>query len=190
MTFKRVHPAPVSPTAQTPAGLVICPQCGKRIRPSARKRPHEGDAECRALQVVHSYTARGWSQVHNSKHAEIIEEAGAPMEWAPGGIHVETKAADDRGHTRDEMVQHNVGFAPDGVIRVMNLLARVQLPPQFRRRAIKVLWDKDELLSAIDSTRRLGGSTRSFVHQCVMQVEREVAELQHGQDEERYEGPA
>lgn len=170
MTFKRIHPV-AETTTPTPKGVVVCPKCGKRIRPSARKKPHEDDAECRALQVVHSYTERGWSQVLNATHAKIIEEAGAPLEWALGGIHVETRALDDRGHTEDVTVQHNVGFAPDSVIRTINLLSRIQLPVDFRRRAIKSLYQRPDLLDAIDSARRLDARMRSFLHQCVVEAE-------------------
>lgn len=183
--FKRVHPI-VAEKLPAPKGVIECPKCGKRVRPAARKNPHEDSAECLAQVVVNSFTARGWSQVLNSTSGQMIEESGAPMTWALGGTHVETQTVNEFGKTEDVWVQHKIGFAPDGVIRTVTLLTKIVMPPDFRRRAIKALWAHEDLLLALDSARRLGaGKLKSLIHQFVVDAEQRP-ERPLKQDEERY----
>lgn len=174
-TGQRAH---VSKPSETPLakGLERCPKCGLVTRPKARKTPHEDDAVCRARQIVAAYDARDWLQVNNVSDGEMIEESGAPVEWALGGYHAED-AYDDHGRqtAKNVCVQHLVGFAPRTVIQVMNVMRRTRLPPEFRRRAIKVLWKRPDLLLALDSVKRMITPVASSIHQAVRLAEEEEA---------------
>lgn len=153
-------------------GIVECAKCGRRIRPGARKTPHEDGPQCKAQVIVNAYAARDWWQASSFKVGELIERAGAPVEWALGGYHVESQAVDEFGHVEDVVVQHKVAFAPASVLNIVVALARIELPAHFRLRAIRVLWSNEDATLAIDSAKRLGaGKLKSLVHQLVMEAE-------------------
>lgn len=148
--------------------------CGARYAPWRRKTPHEGSSTCAARVVQRAYEARGWVQLENRALGELAERACVPIEWALGGLHDETRAIDGRGGLESVTVQHNVPFVPRGVFRVWRLLARQRFDSAFRARAIKALWDREDLLDALESAKALSRvlSTR-LVHESVVMAEEE-----------------
>lgn len=164
------------------AGLTRCDVCGK-VYSNTRLNPHEDGPECRAQQIVNEYEAKGWQQVFNVTLGRIIEQAGAPLEWALGGIHMETvNAFDEYGRTTNKKtakstpVQHKVGFSPKDVLRAAAIMTKVNLHSEMRRRGIAALWNVpgalDELTLVIDSVKRMDGNTRSFIVQAIYEAEK------------------
>ena len=152
-----------------PKGIVICPACGTRTRPAARRVPCEETVQCKARVVHLQYEARGWVAASNSTAGKILEESGAPVEWAPAGVHVEQRDKGRRGRHGevlydDEWVNHPIAFTPKSAFRAVAALTRVQRPADFRRRAIGALWQRPDLLDALDALKRLrGGVSKSHV---------------------------
>ncbi len=164
-----------------PKGIVICEACGSRTRPAARRLPCHETVQCKARVVFASYDARGWVAASNSTAGKILEESGAPVEWAPAGVHVEQRPNGKQGRHGEPLyddvwVSHPIAFTPKGAFRAASLLARMNLTPEFRRRAIGALWQRPDLLDALDAMKRLrGGLTKSHVWQSTVQAEEEAA---------------
>lgn len=158
---------------KTVKGIEQCPACGKRIRPAHRKTPHPETAECKAAQVHQAMAARDWAQTFNVTQSKIIEESGAAFEWALGGVHQQTYAkTDDDGRVTETWTvqeQHLVGFAPRIVLRAAHLLGKVDCPPDFRRRAMKILSEHPEHIEALEAISRITGRklTKTQIWQAV-----------------------
>jgi hypothetical protein len=179
------------PKKEPRGGVVECSLCGTRFRPATRRSPHPDSPECRAQQVVNDYAKRGWTQLTNTTMASIVEEAGAPLEWAMGAYHIETRAVNDRGKTEDVKVQHNVPFSPEPVLRAALLLCKIRMPSGFRRRGIAAIWNRPEALEALDSMRRLGNDSQvrqlisTYVNETVPDAgQKIIVELEFGEHEE------
>lgn len=153
--------------------IVECPACGKRIRPAARKAPHETTAECRARVVQLEYEALGWEQCLNYTQAEILRESDVPVEEDLGGYHIQECAkVDETGAVEDRWAEqrlHFCSFAPASAVRAIGLLSRLRMSPFARRQVIRAIWADPSAVEALDSFRRLNRSiTQSemmeFVH--------------------------
>lgn len=154
-------------------GIKICPACGQRTRPASRKQPCHDSALCKARVVRMSYDARGWRECTNSTAAKILEESGAPVEWAYGGSHVDVSLAPD-GSVLEEWVTHLVGFTPAAAFRALAVLSTISSINAAERRAlVGVLWQRDgELLDALEALRRLHGKIpRSVLMQTIRDAE-------------------
>ncbi len=165
------------PTAKLRKGLAHCPVCNKVIRPASRAVPHPETPECKATVVRLAYLARGWGETRDATQAKILDEAGVPVEWAFGGTHVEQLPTGEKGRFgeplyKDEWRNHLVAFTPVNALRASGLLVRTQLPAEFRRRAIKALWDRPDLMDAIDAVKRLSSTGyRTPIWQAVVAAE-------------------
>jgi predicted RNA-binding Zn-ribbon protein involved in translation (DUF1610 family) len=151
-------------------GLEACTFCGTTIRPAARKVPHHQTPECRATVIRQKYRAKGWGEAFNSTIGKILEESGVPVEWAPAGVHIEQQDKGRRGAHgntiyEDVKANHDVAFAPQVALRAATMLARTNMNKTFRRKAVAVLWQRPDLLDALEAYKRLKGSlTQSTVY--------------------------
>lgn len=147
--------------------IVPCPACGMRVRPAARKVPHEETAECKASLVMGAYAARGWTPTLNATHTKIFREAGVPVEEALGGYHDQAYAdTDDEGRVTRQWVvqeQHEIGFVPAQAHRLAMLMVRLRIAPGNRRAVLQDLWRHEDLIDAIEATARLGGLSGAFI---------------------------
>ncbi len=184
--------APPPPRVLKPKGLTRgyenCPACGKVIMPGRRKVRHDETPECLVIRTHAHYKARGWIPLSAALGA-VLREAGCPVEFAPGGTHLEPRLVPLPPKPRDEVpeqaavrpkhgvvhdeVAHELPFAPASVVRLVHAFAR--MPRDFRLRAVRVLWKREEIGDAIDAIARLGGRVTGFVHRMVVQAEEDAA---------------
>lgn len=158
-------------------GLEPCPACGKTVAPAQRKTPHPETAECLVIRTHAAYKARGWVPLGTVNWEKILVSAGVPVEHAPGGTHLEPRLVPTGKETgpknvvvHDE-VTHETAFAPASAIMVISALARLRLPADFRARAVRALWQREDVPEAVDTIRRLGGRVTGFVHRLVVDAE-------------------
>lgn len=141
-----------------PKGVVPCPACGKRIRPSTRKVPHPRTAECRASVVDQAMRVRGLVPL-DSPMGKVLKAAGVHVEVARGGWHWQEYAdVDPSGRVlkrwqQDE--QHDLMYVPVDALRVTRALARIRMSARERQLAILHLYKNMTAFEAMQAVIRL-----------------------------------
>ncbi len=175
---------PVDRAALKPKGKMRgagpCPACGKSILPQRRRVPHPDTPECLVIRTQAAYKARGWMPLSEALGA-TLRDAGIPVEYAPGATHLEPRLipreqgtsleaqGQPKNLVRHDEVVHDVPFAPVAVARLVKALAKT--PRDFRLRAVRALWQEEDIGEAIDAIQRLGGRVTGFVHRLVLAAE-------------------
>lgn len=171
---------PTPTTALRPKGLTKglepCPVCGKIVRPLHRMIPHPETAECLVIVTQAAYQARGWVPLTDALAASL-KAAECPVEWAPGGTHLEPrlvpleppKGCRPINRVEHDEVAHDTAFAPAAVVRLASALAK--MPTDFRVRAMRALARDPDIADSIDAIARLGGRVTGFVHRMVVAAE-------------------
>lgn len=160
-----------------PKGIIVssCSVCGSPVRVL---RAHS-DVACLIAATQKRYADRGWIPLATPQWVELVESAGIPHERGPGGMHLEAREVPAAPHegppgtmrVRHVEVPHDVVFAPAIVVDTISALWKVRMPPDFRVRAVRVLWNRDDLPESLETIRRMGGRVMGFLHQLVVHAE-------------------
>lgn len=157
---------------------VDCTACWSRV-PEAEAEEHRKTPICKAMVVVREFDEKGWVPIDGAR-AKIIKDTSIPWKEALGGVHheeivtgKEEKGSIRRLKTRIVEKRHKVMFAPRGAMRVLAATSRMPtIDRQFRRRMLEALWDQgDDILTQIDTVKRLDGNVRSYLWRLVIAAE-------------------
>lgn len=137
-------------TGRLPRGLERCSECGKVVRPAARKVPHEKSPECFLRRVAQLYKDRGWVRAHGG-HGPVIARAELPMERAPISYY--------EVHSESEVrIEYHMGsWAPTLAVRAAEALVHQRLSKENRALLVRRMHDDETLFAAVDAVVRCGG---------------------------------
>ena len=154
-----------------------CPRCGEYIIVHGREHEEEGP-QCVARQTQARFFEKGYVPVPAERTLKVMRACGVALEEGPGGWHLERL---DAATMRHRMVSHSVWFAPKSAVALLHALLRIRnLSDDFRHRALRALWSREDIGDALTTIAALGGDVRSaqakqrsFIHRLTVAAEEE-----------------